>query len=582
MPRSLFWRAFPVILLPLIVVLIVLGVILAGRARDNAEAALEKRLSAEARGLSAAASFALNDPRRDVLLMAASASLLDGKSDAAIVRADGSLVFASNAQASLSLRDAPEVAAALSGGEGRSMRLSPDTGERRLYLAVPLRGLDDRIVGAVRASAPAASIGAAGGGVAAPLLISGAIALAVLVAAALWITGMLRRSLRQLADVTTRLSGGALSERVSEPVVAEAEPLALAINEMADSLEKQVRIGYAERDTLGTIINSMADALLLVDAGDIVRVANPAAVRLFAATSGGVVGARLMAVVRDHDIGRLANAAGAEGRRQSRHLEFGSERRLLNVTATPIRFESELGVLVLAQDLTEIQRLEAMRKDFVANISHELRTPLASVKAAVETLEGGALQDQAAAKDFLSRINVEVDHLTEIVQQLLDLSRIETGRVQFDLAPRAAAELIREAVHRIQPQAERLGLQVNVDLAEGLPAVVADSAAIHRVLMNLLDNAMKYTPKERSVSVTARVSGAFVEISVRDAGEGIASEDLPHVFERFYKADRSRASKGAGLGLALCKHIVQAHGGIIWAESDLGKGSVFRFTLPAA
>ncbi len=582
MLRSLRARLVLLVLVPLVVTLIVLGIALGSRARGNAESALEERLTAEAQGVAGVARLVVSDPSRQGRLAAATAAILHPTSDAVIFRADDTVVFASRASAGLGGIIAPEVAAALSGTPSRAVRKSPEGGERRMYMAVPLRDTNDSVIGAVRTSAPMKSLAAASRGVATNLAVAGALLSIVTVFIAIWLSGMLQSALARLAAVTKALAGGGLGERAEPPALAEAEPLASAINEMADSLERQVRLGYTERDTLGTIINSMADALLLIDGTAVVRVANPAAVRLFSTPSGRIVGARLMEVVRDHDIARVVHASLSEGRRQSRHLDYGSERRLLNVSATPIRFESEQGVLVLAQDLTELQRLEGTRKEFVANVSHELRTPLASIKAAVETLEGGALQDAVASRDFLARINVEVDHLTEIVQQLLDLSRIESGRAQFDLALHETAPLLNDAIHRVRTQADKNGVSLAVDVPPGLPRVMADGAAIHRVLINLLDNAMKYTSSGGAITISARKADSMVEVCVQDNGAGIASEDLPHVFERFYKADRSRASKGSGLGLALCKHIVQAHGGIMWVESALGKGSAFRFTLPAA
>ena len=582
MARSLRARLVLLVLLPLTVALFILGGLLGGRARENAENALEERLTAEAQGLAASTSLLMSGAGGQEQLAAASAAIFHAASDAVVFRADGSLVFASRPGAGLGGIVAPEVAAALSGNPARALRNSPEGGERRMYLAVPLRDAKGGITGAVRASAPTKSLASAAGGIASALAVTGSLLSVVTVFIAAWLSGMLKHTLARLATVTKTLAGGGLGERAAPPAIAEAASLAGAINEMADSLERQVRLGYAERDTLGTIINSMADALLLIDGDTVIRVANPASIRLFSAPANGIVGARLMEVVRDHDIAQVVHAAVSEGRRQTRHLEYGSERRLLSLSATPIRFESAQGVLVLAQDLTELQRLEGVRKEFVANVSHELRTPLASIKAAVETLEGGALQDAVASKDFLSRINVEVDHLTAIVQELLDLSRIETGRAQFDIAPQETAPLLAEAVHRVKTQADKSRVTLTVDAPAGLPRVMADSAAIHRVLINLLDNALRYAPSGGTIAVSARKADGMVEVCVEDSGEGISSEDLPHVFERFYKADRSRSSKGSGLGLALCKHIVLAHGGIIWAESVLGKGSAFRFTLPAA
>jgi two-component system phosphate regulon sensor histidine kinase PhoR len=288
-----------------------------------------------------------------------------------------------------------------------------------------------------------------------------------------------------------------------------------------------------------------------------------------------------MEAVRDHDLRRIVEKARVEGRFQSAQMEYGRELRPLRISVTPLQERGGRSTLVLCQDLTDVQRLLAMRREFVANVSHELRTPLASVKAAAEALDAGALEDGAAARDFLRRITIEVDHMAELVQRLLELARLETGRAQFEVQPLETGKLIAEAVERVRPRIEAQGLRLMMDVPQGVPWLLGDRAAIHGVLLNLLDNALKFT-EQGQIKVSARAAGEMVEVAVEDTGRGIEPQDLPHVFERFYKADRSRSSPGAGLGLALAKHAVQALGGRIWAESERGKGAAFRFALPAA
>lgn len=200
----------------------------------------------------------------------------------------------------------------------------------------------------------------------------------------------------------------------------------------------------------------------------------------------------------------------------------------------------------------------------------------------METLQAGASGDPDAGPEFLQRIGIEVDHLTALVQQLLNLSRLETGRVQFDVAPLDLSRVLPEALNRLRPQAQRQRIALSLSLPSGLPPTWADLAALHEILLNLVDNAIKFTPPGGTIAVTARQDAGMLEIAVADSGKGISPEDLPHVFERFYKADRSRSSPGAGLGLSLTRHIVLGHGGRIWVESQPGRGATFRFTLPQA
>lgn len=233
-------------------------------------------------------------------------------------------------------------------------------------------------------------------------------------------------------------------------------------------------------------------------------------------------------------------------------------------------------------DITRVRHLETVRKDFISNISHELRTPLASLKALTETLQDGALEDKNVANHFLNRIEIEVDSISLIVQELLELSRIESGIVPLELEVVDPAQLINIAVDRLRLQAENSGLSLNLNCPENLPPVLADFSRLEQVLVNLLHNAIKFTSSGGSITVGCSYTGEQVLFSVSDTGVGIPSEDIPRIFERFYKADRARAGGGTGLGLAISKHIVEAHNGEIWAESIEGKGSTFHFSIPKA
>jgi two-component system phosphate regulon sensor histidine kinase PhoR len=238
------------------------------------------------------------------------------------------------------------------------------------------------------------------------------------------------------------------------------------------------------------------------------------------------------------------------------------------------------GALLLFQDLTPLRNLQTMRQEFVANVSHELRTPLAGIKAMVETLQDGALEDKKVAFDFLERVNAEVDKLTQMVNELMELSRIETGHVNLVLKSTDLNLLLHEAMIRFHPQAERQKLTVQTALDDKLPSVRVDSERIVQVINNLLHNAIKFTPAGGRITVASHFEKGRVVVAVSDTGIGIEKTDLPHIFERFYKADRSRASQGTGLGLAIAKHIILAHGGLIWADSQPGKGTTFSFSLP--
>ena len=348
-------------------------------------------------------------------------------------------------------------------------------------------------------------------------------------------------------------------------------------------LESLLNQSQRERSELTAIFDHMADGLLVLGPDEYVVLSNPASARLLGRR--GMVGRPLPEVVRDPDLVQIARAAG-DGPPVVQLVELraaaGGPRRWLQVVAT--RLPTGRRRLMLLQDVTELRHAEAARRDFVANVSHELRTPVASLTALVETLEGGAKDDPKARIEFLRRMHIEVDGLAHLVTELLTLARVEAGRIELELDVRDVDELLREAVERIQPYAERVELRVRIDpLHQSGALVCADERRVGQVLANLLDNAVKFTPPGGSIQVGARLADAFVEVWVTDTGIGIEPDQLLRIFERFYKIDVSRAGRGTGLGLAICKHLIQAHGGKVWAESSgPNRGASFLFTLPLA
>jgi two-component system phosphate regulon sensor histidine kinase PhoR len=236
--------------------------------------------------------------------------------------------------------------------------------------------------------------------------------------------------------------------------------------------------------------------------------------------------------------------------------------------------------LVVLRDVTDLRRLETVRREFVANVSHELRTPLTSIRALVETLESGAIEEQDVAVDFLGRIVGEVDRLNALVEDLLDFARLEAGRAPLRLERVDIGEVVRVGAERLRPQIERARLNLEFEIAEDLPEMDVDVARIEQVIVNLLHNAIKYTPAGGRLTVRVRQEKNRIEVEVVDTGVGIPLEEQARLFERFYKSDRARRSEGTGLGLAIAKNIVQSHGGLISVESTPGEGATFHFSLP--
>ena len=331
-----------------------------------------------------------------------------------------------------------------------------------------------------------------------------------------------------------------------------------------------------------TLVDCCEAGILILDGEDVIVRANIAARPLFANSLKSVLGKTLRQATHSAELAELAQQA-----RTARSL-CRSEIRLpgvggviLRVSIAPVAGDDpDASRLVLvADDVTELRRLETIRRDFVANVSHELRTPLASIRAMTETLQDGALQDPSVAYHFLATINNEAQRLTRISEDLLILSQAESRQPETARFPLAG--MIQEAVLRFQPQAEKAGIDLSSELAADLE-VCANHDQIEQVIVNLIDNALKYTPSGGKACITAENRAKQVAVHVSDTGIGIMSQDLPRIFERFYRVDkaRSRQSGGTGLGLSIVKHIVEAHGGQVTVKSEYGHGSTFTFTLP--
>ena len=358
--------------------------------------------------------------------------------------------------------------------------------------------------------------------------------------------------------------------------IKELENLSSAISSIISTFDLRLSTLDAERARLATVLEQMTDGVFIADSQGIIRFANPAAGRLF--QSSNPVNRSIAEIVRNHQLVEAWRRCQQTGELQSESVEVPTRHQYLQLIVIPDSHAS--GSLLLIQDLTRIRRLETVRRDFVSNLSHELRTPLASLKALTETLQDGALDDPPAARKFIDQIQVEVDALTQMVTELLELSRIESGRLTLDLQPVSPSDLLDSASRRMQVQAERAGLTLRVECSNDLPQVKIDSQRLEQVLVNLIHNAVKFTRAGGEVVLGAESSEGVVWFAVRDSGIGIPLEDVPRIFERFYRVDKSRTGSGTGLGLSIAKHIVEAHGGKIWAESVEGQGSTFYFTVP--
>ena len=356
----------------------------------------------------------------------------------------------------------------------------------------------------------------------------------------------------------------------------ELESLSSAIFSLISTFDVQHSKLDSERSRLATVLDQITDGVLIADAHGLIQFANPAAGKLFQFVNP--VGHSIVEVVRNHQLVEAWRRCQQTGQMQSESVEVPTRHQYLQLVVIPDQHTS--GSLLLVQDLTRLRRLETVRRDFISNLSHELRTPLASLRALAETLQDGALDDPPAARRFVDQIQIEVDALTQMVNELLELSKIESGRFSLDRSPVAAYDLLASASQRMQVQAERANLTLRVECANDLPNVQIDSQRLEQVLVNLIHNAVKFTRPGGEIVLIGEAGIGQVQFAVRDSGVGIPADEVPRIFERFYRVDKSRTGNGTGLGLSIAKHIVEAHGGKIWVESREGEGSTFYFTIP--
>jgi two-component system phosphate regulon sensor histidine kinase PhoR len=390
-------------------------------------------------------------------------------------------------------------------------------------------------------------------------------------------------TVRRLTAAAERIAHGDLDARIMSLSSGEIGQMARAFNRMADKLQKQIEKRAREKERLHSVLHALTDGVVIFNRHGEARLLNRAAEQLLNTDVQKALDRTVVQVVSDYRIVEIYNRSVKREAEEVGILEMEGG-RVWRVTVTPLLKSSRRGHVMILQDLTRLHQLQTVRQDFITNISHELRTPLASLRALVETLADSAMDDPPAAQRFLQRMEVEVDALTQMVQELLELSQIESGQASLRLQEQPAAAVLARGAERLRPQAERSNLALHLDLSDQLPRIIVDPDRIQQVVINLVHNAIKFTPAGGCITISAQPAPAAGEVivSIRDTGVGIASEDLPRIFERFYKTDRARSGGGTGLGLAIAKHIVQAHSGRIWAESNVGKGSVFYFTLPMA
>lgn len=474
--------------------------------------------------------------------------------------------------------DRPEVQSAVTAGRGLSSRYSHTVHASMMYLAVPFSRADGD--GVVRVAMSLAYVD----GLIAQMRwwLSGAVLLGLVVAAMMGglASDFASRGLMRLVSRAREIAAGPSGERLSVEQGDELSGLAGSFNRLADELHRTMRTLGDERDRSQAVLESLTDAVLAIDAELKITELNRAAMTLLGLTRAAV-GSALIDVIRAPQLLEIVERAKAGEAAHAEVIWPGPPPRTLLATAAPEGARRQ-SVLVL-RDVSELRKLERMRRDFVANVSHELRTPVSIISANVETLTRGEPLDAARSQEFLGAVQRNAERLASMVNDLLDLSRIEAGSYEIELKPIAAEVPVGAVLDLLETSAQAKNITLEIDAEDDL-VCVADARSLEHVLVNLVDNAIKYTPAHGTVGLSVRNDGGSVLFEVWDTGPGVPESHRARLFERFYRVDpgRSRDMGGTGLGLSIVKHLAEAMRGTVNMRPREGGGSVFWLRLPAA
>jgi two-component system, OmpR family, phosphate regulon sensor histidine kinase PhoR len=550
-------------------------------ARVRADALVRARLAERAaRGGAAEPSVAWRRVASEIADIArAEVTVVDPHGEVIVDSAEGT-----GSHAIANLRDQPDVATALAGAEatldGADNRRQPF-----IFAAVPL-DLPGGARGALRLALPRGEVELSMGRLRRLMAVALALALLVAMAVSSAAARILSRALERMTDAARRMSSGDLEVRIRPVAQDEVAELGRALDGMAGSLASTMNALRAERDLLGVILESMQEGVLVLDQQGRMLLVNPA-LRATLKLAPDAEGRAALELIRNADLQALLERARAGTGAVTGEIETGGakpRRLLVHAAPLPTLNKKSQGLLAVFVDVSDIRRLETLRKDFVANVSHELRTPITAVRSAVDTLRHTLDRDPAASGRFIDIIDRNAQRLGALVEDLLDLSRIESKDYRPEAIPVSLRAVSEQVLTLLRQRVDEKNLEVSNDIGADLPPAMADRKGLEQVFTNLLDNAIKYGGAGCRVRLRAAPEDAHLRVEIADTGPGIEPRHLPRLFERFYRVDsgRSRDMGGTGLGLSIVKHLVEAMGGSIGVESTPGRGSTFWFTLPVA
>ncbi len=481
--------------------------------------------------------------------------------------------------------DRPEFLKAVSGQFGSALRYSRTLQKRMMYVALPFRS-SDRIDAILRVSIPLTEVDEELSSIQKRIALGGFLIALFAALVCFYVSRRISRPIEEMRKGAENFARGDLAHRLTVPDIKETARLAEAMNLMAARLESKIETEVNQRNQIEAVLSSMAEGVIALDMNEHILSFNQSAANMLERLPAAAKNPSLQEIIRDSRLSEFVEKA-QKSNIQIREdiILYKNGERILNVNATPLRDakEKRIGTLLVLNDVTHLRRLEKMRQDFVANVSHEIKTPLTAIKGFVETLQSGAKDNQKEADHFLSIIEKHANRLGVIVDDLLQLSRIEkeNDANQIQLKKTAVKNVIASSIRICKTEAEAKRIEIKLTCDYSLEAMI-EPVLFEQAMVNLIDNAVKYSSEKDKIQIKAVKTDSGVSCSVEDNGIGISKKHLPRLFERFYRVDkaRSREQGGTGLGLAIVKHIVQAHGGHVTVDSTPGKGSTFTIHLP--
>jgi len=476
----------------------------------------------------------------------------------------------------------PEVSLALEGAVGEETRFSDTLRIDMLYVALPVK-VGDNTVAVVRLAMPLTSIETMLYAIRRDIVLTIVLVLVLTFVLGIVFTSSIVKPLNKIINISKKFSAGDFSHRVYYEANDEIGELARTLNKMAKDIEDKIASVSSQSQQLTAIFNSMIEGVIVTDKSGVIVSINQAVEDIFKVSRQEAEGKLFLEAVRNNEIYEIIQNILGKGRFFSKEITLHLPvQRVFEVNATPIFKDASVnGALVVIHDITEIRRLETVRRDFVANVSHELKTPLTSIKGFIETLLEGALEDKENNRNFLKIIQSHADRLDALVNDLLSLSHLESKEIRVDKTDFDLNAQIEEVLRGFKSHLKAKGIEVENAVLKNLK-VSADKDRIHQVLVNLIDNAIKFNKEKGSIKLYAESVNGNLKVIVEDSGMGIPSKDIPRIFERFYRVDKARSRElgGTGLGLSIVKHIIELHNGAVGVESTEGLGSKFWFTLP--